>query len=271
MKVRDLVVVGAVLFLVASTVEAANKSAMTLARSRTAKGEAMLKRSEFARAEQFFRVAIATEPTLPTCHLGLGAALVAQGRFDEALDALEEAGRKYVAWEQVIELADLEKRQLAERQLQSIRDSNAAQAARSANPDIGQVGRSGSIQSVTENRLETEQFVFRERWMLEEFDAIPPQVFYLEGLAYLRTNRREQGIEALRICLVIDPGHELAHYNLAVALFTLGQLGEAREHLDNAVERGVEPAKKFVKDLDRAMEQTQLAGRDDPPATSTQQ
>lgn len=268
MKVRELVALGAVLFLVASSVEAANKSAMTLARSRTAKGEAMLKRSEFERAEQFFRVAIATEPSLPTCHLGLGAALVAQGRFDEALDALEEAGRKYVAWEQVIQLADLEKRQLAERQLLEVRDRNAAQAAVSANPDL--VAGGSSTMGLTESRIETEQFIFRERWMLEEFDAIPPQVFYLEGLAYLRTNRREQGIDALRMCLVIDPGHELAHYNLAVALFTMGELVEARQHLDEAVEHGVEPSKRFVKDLDRATENVRLADRDDSPITTTQ-
>jgi len=56
-----------------------------------------------------------------------------------------------------------------------------------------------------------------------------------------------------------------------VALFTLGELEEAREHLDNAVERGVEPSKKFVKDLERAMERVRLAGRDDSPVTTTQQ
>lgn len=267
MKLRVLVVLGAVLFLVASTVEAANKSAMTLARSRTAKGEVMLKRSDYARAEQMFRVAISTEPTLPTCHLGLGAALVAQGRFDEALDALEEAGRKYVAWEQVIELADLEKRQLAERQLQSVRDNTAAKAAVSSSPDVTQVTANTIFGGLTESRIETEQFIFRERWMLEKFDAIPPQVFYLEGLAYLRTNRREQGVEALRICLLIDPGHELAHYNLSVALFTLGELAEAREHLDAAVAGGVDPSKRFVKDLERAMEKIQVAEQDAPDET----
>jgi tetratricopeptide (TPR) repeat protein len=270
MKVRVLAVLGAVLFLVASTAGAANKSAMTLARSKTAKGEALLKRSEYALAEQQFRVAISIEPTLPTCHLGLGASLVAQGRFDEALDALEEAGRKYVSWEQVIELADLQKRQLAERQLQTVRDLKAAQASRISNPDATLFDESSIFGGLSESQIETEQFIFRERWMLEEFDAIPPQVFYLEGIAYLRTNRREQGIEALRICLVIDPRHELAHYNLAVALFTLGDLVAAREHLDEAVERGVEPAKKFVEDLERATEKVRLAEREDLAETTAQ-
>jgi hypothetical protein len=106
---------------------------------------------------------------------------------------------------------------------------------------------------VTPKSIETEQFIFREQRELEGFQAIPAQVFYLEGISYLRTRQRTQGIEALEVCLLIDSHYELAHYNLAVARFTRGEFDLARSHLDAALLGGVEPDARFVADLDRAL------------------
>ncbi len=231
---------------------ATDKDRFTVVRARIDRGDALLKKGEFARAEKSFRSAIESAPAVPTGHLGLGAALVGQKRFDEALAALEEAERRFVAWEQEINLADLQKRQIAERQMQGFVD--LALAARDSRPNPGPGGTAGARDALLNiDRVQTEQFLFRERWNLEGFDAIPPQVFYLEGIAYLRTNRPLLGIEALEICLLIEPGHGLAHYNLAVALFQQGEALEAKRHLDEALAAGVEPHARFVADLQKAL------------------
>ena len=252
---RGLTALCIVALLVPATqpADAAGKDRMTLARAQIAKGEKQLKKREFGPAEKHFRNALATEPALPTAHLGLGAALVGQQRFEEALAALEEAERRYVAWEQQIQIADLQMRQLSERQLQAAADLAAAAQARS-NPSSVTAPQQ-SRDSATADRIRTEQFVLRDRFEQEDFDAIPAQVFYLEGISYLRTGRRDQGIEALEICLLIDGGHGLAHYNLAVALFTRGEPAAAKEHLDAALAAGVEAHPQFVADLEGALKQ----------------
>jgi tetratricopeptide (TPR) repeat protein len=102
-------------------------------------------------------------------------------------------------------------------------------------------------------RVSTEDYLAKRGWQKESFSAIPTQVFYLEGLAYLRSGRREEGMAELTVCLALDPAHALAHYNLAVALFTGGQVLDAKEHLDAAVAGGVKPNPKFAADLDKAV------------------
>ncbi|MEE8524901.1 MAG: tetratricopeptide repeat protein [Thermoanaerobaculia bacterium] len=240
-----------ILSLLGHSAEAIDKTRLTMARTQTARGERLLTQTEYAGAELLFRKAIDLEPKLPTAHLGLGAALVGQQRFTEALTVLEETEKRYVAWEQTILIAELQKRQLAERQILSIID---LAAARSSTPSPGIPNPASETDNQTAiQRIQTEQFIFRERWAFEEVHAIPAQVFYLEGIIYLRTGRRDQGIEALEICLVVNNQHRLAHYNLAVALFTIGDVDAAKEHLDTAVAGGVEPHPHFVPDLEQAL------------------
>lgn len=235
------------------------KDRLRLARSHTAKGDKLVKKTEYAGAEKKYRSAIAAEPLLPTAYLGLGKALIGQHRYGEALVALEEAEKRFVDWEQTIQIGQMQKQQLVDRQLLSIRDIQAAVSDRSgltggvldaARPAPGQL---------TAQKLESEKFLFRENHEMEAFSAIPSQVFYLEGISYLRTSRRTLGIEALEVCLTINSRHELAHYNLAVALFTRGDVDEAKTHLDAAVAGGVEPHAGFVADLERALGSSQVA------------
>ena len=252
---RSLLSLGSVALLVTlgPPAEALSKDRTKLARSKIAKAEKLVEKTEFAGAEKLFRNAITTEPLIPTAYLGLGKALVGQRRYAEALAALEEAEQRFVEWEQAINIADLLKRQVADRQLQAARDLQAAATDRSgplnARTPQTALGAGGG----REQRIQTEQFIFRERWQLEGFEAIPSQVFYLEGISYLRTNRRALGIEALEVCLLIDSNHLLAHYNLAVALFTQGDFAEAKVHLDAAVKGGAEPNDRFVTDLELAL------------------
>ena len=251
-----------VVLLYASAASAATigKDRLKLARTQTAKGDALVLKTEYAGAEKKYRTAIETEPLLPTAYLGLGKALIGQQRYGEALVALAEAEKKFVEWEQTIQIAEMQKQQLAERQLQTLRDIQGAVSDKSGfrNADAADPGKAVAGQ-LTPEKIESESFLFRENRALEGLDAIPSQVFYLEGIAYLRTNRRALGIEALEVCLLINSGHELAHYNLAVALFTQGDLVEAKSHLDAAVAGGVEPHKKFVADLEGALSSLQVA------------
>ena len=236
------------------------KDRLRLARSHTAKGDKLVKKTEYAGAERKYRSAIAVEPLLPTAYLGLGKALIGQQRYAEALEVLEEAEKRFVEWEQMIQIGQMQKQQLAERQLQSLRDVQAAVSDKGS-PFSGDSPTPGppSAGQLTAQKIETEQFLFRENYDLEGFQAIPSQVFYLEGIAYLRTNRRALGIEALEVCLTINKRHELAHYNLAVALFTRGDVEEAKSHLDAAVSAGVEPHEGFVADLEGALGSRQVA------------
>ncbi len=237
------------------------KDRLRLARTQTTRGDELLAKTEYAGAEKKYRGAIATEPQLPTAYLGLGKALVGQQRYGEALAVLEEAEKRYLDWEQTVQLAEMQKRQLTERQLQAVRDTQAAASYKNGTltaagaPTSGQTGPG----QLTAAKIESERFLFRENRDLEAFHAIPSQVFYLEGISYLRTNRRELGIQALEVCLAINSQHDLAHYNLSVALFTRGDFDEARTHLETAVAGGVEPHKSFVADLERALGSRQVA------------
>ena len=251
------------LLALGQSVEASSKDRLKLARAKIARGDVLIKQTEYAGAEKVFRKAISIDPSVPTAYLGLGKSLVGQQRYDEALAVLEESERRFVAWEQEIQLADLMNRQLAERQQRDIQDLAAAAAGQrnSSSPSTSSSPQNAGSASL--DKIETEQFLLRERFHLEAFESIPAQVFYLQGISYLRTNRRALGIEALEICLLIDSRLEIAHYNLAVALFTRGEIDGAKEHLDAAIAGGVEPHAKFVTDLERAL--GSQPGVEDPP------
>ncbi len=255
------IVTVALLLTVGPQAEALGKDRLKLARSQAAKAEKMVEKSEYVGAERLFRNAISIEPLLPTAYLGLGKALVGQQRYAEALDVLEQAEQRYVEWEQAVQIGDLTKRVVAERQLQSIEDVRATISGRNSASSRGssQPGQVG-IGQLTPEKIQTEQFLFRNHRELEGFHAIPAQVFYLEGISYLRTNQRTKGIEALRVCLLTNRRHYLAHYNLAVALFTQGEFDEAKTHLDSALKGGVEPHGNFVADLDLALGSRLITG-----------
>ncbi len=241
-------------FAVATPVgaQAPDESRYRLASAQVAKGDKMIEKGEHEKAEKLYRKAIDVEPALPTGHLGLGAALVALHRFDEALEVLAEAEKRFVEWDAATARADLEQRQLAFRDTQEL-ESLAGARTQGVTPSGPGEGTPKRFDDLAGQRAATQQFLAAERWKLEEVRAIAPQVFYLEGIAYLRTDRLEQGLQALELCLALEPGHGLAHYNLAVGLFGMGEPREAKPHLDAAVAAGVEPHPAFVADLERAL------------------
>lgn len=239
-----------------------------IARSKTAHGDKLLKKGDFKRAEEMFRKAIAQEAQYPVAYLGLGAALVGQQRFPEALDALHESEDKYLAWRDRVQEAALTVRKMTAETQQALRDIlPKLQAQAQSGSAEAQQRAMVSLQRayVAMNRAQsTGQISARIYDHPEDLLHIPAQVFYLEGVSYLRMGYRDKGVELLEVCLLLDDKHALAHYNLAVALFTRGDLESSKTHLDAAVANGLEPPKQFVRDLNLALSTRTGAVRTDP-------
>lgn len=228
-----------------------------IARSKTSHGDKLLKRDEYVRAEKAFRQAIEQEENYPVAYMGLGAALLGQRKFVEALDTLHEAEERYIAWRDRVERAALTMRKMNADAEQELRDLEANMELKSStgtsdSPQRGQAAR--QIARAQMNRVQSiGQMSLRLYDHPEDLLHIPAQVFYLEGVCNLRLGRRDKGIELLKICLLLDDKHVLAHYNLAVALFTRGELQQAKAHLDAAIAGGMNPPTQFVHDLDAAL------------------
>ena len=232
-----------------------NFDKLQVAKSATTSGDQLLRQSRFVRAENRFREAIAAAEEYPPAYLGLGSSLVGQGRFDEAVEVLRQAEGRYVDWQDLLEGAKIRHRGITmDRQLETedlLIQARAIAALTNAavQPAVLRVIQQLSVESM---RLEGAS----ERG--EQIDprviaAIPAQVFYLEGISHLRQGQREAGVETLQVALLLDPGHALASYNLAVALFVGGRVREAKQHLDAALAGGIEPPEQFLHDVERAL------------------
>ncbi len=223
-------------------------SRIKMSRAATDQGDRLLRQGEYERAEEAFRRSIQYEPRYAAAHLGLGAVMVATQRFEEALSVLAEAELRFSEWQQMHSVAGLTNRQYNSNREREVRDfaklkrqtatpSTAPTVEQSIKQEIAAADRGRHI---------------ADRLRPDLVDGIPAQVFYLEGLAFLRTGRRDRGIEALKTALLLDDTHALAHYNLAVALFVVGEFEPADAHLTAAIEAGAEPNSQFVADLEQA-------------------
>jgi len=224
----------------------------------TAAGDRFLRNDKYAQAEERFRSAIEAEPGYPPAHLGLGSALVAQQRFAEAIEALRDAERRYVAWKTLLETAKMRERKHTIDQ-QGIADDLLIDAKAKAKQSSGAVSEANPRLVRLIQRLQVEVGKLEnvrdtiERIDAEDVAAIPAQVFYLEGISHLHLGQKEDGVEMLEVALMLDEGHALSHYNLAVAMFGAGELEAAQQHLDAAVAAGVTPPPAFVADVEKAL------------------
>ncbi len=209
---------------------------VTRAKNKIAKGDAQLAKDNYSNAVELFRQAIDIEPRLPSAHLGLGAALVGLRQYHEAIAALADAERLYAEYE-----ADLREAQQkatnavedGERQAQIFRDTY------------------GAFQRVPHNLGMGTQAMGLLNF--DEGGVTPAHVYYLQGISLLRTGQKQQGVERLQRCLALEPGHGLAHHNLAAAMLTQGQVEQAKQHFDAAVAAGVDPSPVLAADLERAL------------------
>ena len=243
--------------LVALPALAVDPGRLALARSKTDRGNALLAKQSYEKAEKLFRGAIDDEPAYPAAYLGLGAALCGLQRWGEAAPVLEQAKQRYIAWEQQDRMTNLEARQDAENRAREFRDLQHQQALK-AQPGGGKTAAELMTASAS-TRVSTEEYLARRGWQPEAFEAVPAQVFYLSGLCHLHSGNRGAAIEELWACVDRDPHHGLGHYNLAVALFTQGDVATAWEQLTAAEAAGIKPNPQFRADLEKAA--TALGGR----------
>jgi Flp pilus assembly protein TadD len=92
---------------------------------------------------------------------------------------------------------------------------------------------------------------------LSEASSIPAHLYYLQGVASIRTGQKVAGIERLERCLSIDGNHGLAHYNLAVALYSIERFPEAGRHIQDAIAAGIEPPPELIAEIEaRSLEKS---------------
>lgn len=244
-------------FFFPSLLPAQDTSRLALARAQVAAGQKFLTKGFLDQAEASFRKAKEIMPELPAAYLGLGRVLCLAKRFPEAISVLEEAQERYTRWQQTSSLLELETRQEASDRARQFADLMRLQQGKTPATAAGSRPSGGlsPMTNLARARMATEEFLARKRWQAETAAAIPAEVFYLLGLARLRTGDRAGGIQDLLICTALDPKNGLAHYNLAVAYLAEGDPWAAKESLDRAKALSVTPHPQFVKNLEKVLAQ----------------
>lgn len=229
-RVLTCAVVGMLLVLPSA---ASDSDSMARTQARVAKGDVYLQQSKFVKAEKLFREAVAVEPTLPSAHLGLGAALIGQRRYDEAIPVLAEAERRYAEFDEMQRVSGVVAVGAIDDTERKVDTFKGTYKVFSRGPTNQQLGK--------------EQV---DRYNVNTGSSMPANAYYLQGVAYLRTDQNVAGIERLDRCLELDADHGLAHHNLAVAMLSIGRINEAKTHLDAAVAAGVEPPPALVAEIE---------------------
>lgn len=251
-------------YLFPTLLVAQETSRLVLARTQVAAGQKFQQEGFLDRAEASFRQALKIMPELPAAYLGLGRVFCLAKRFSEAISVLEEAQVRYTRWQQNRALAELETRQEAKDRARQFADLMRLQQGKTPATAAGgrPTGGFSPMINLTRARMATEEFLASRRWQAETAAAIPAEVFYLLGLARLRTGDMAAGMQNLLICTALDSKHGLAHYNLAVVYLAEGDPWAAKESLDRTKALGVSPHPQFVKDLERALAQAAPVPRD---------
>jgi tetratricopeptide (TPR) repeat protein len=81
---------------------------------------------------------------------------------------------------------------------------------------------------------------------------------YNLGQASLYLGDADGLLQACRRVVELDPGHAAGHYYLAVGLLAKNEVEQARETLAKAMALGHRPTAEFLRELERAEQQTTL-------------
>jgi tetratricopeptide (TPR) repeat protein len=249
MRSRSTVTFSILALLMGGSVSAVDTDAVVRANAQIAKGDVALKKSHFADAERRYRKASEIAPEIPSAHLGLGASLVGQQRYVEAIDSLAEAERRFIEYDRLVE-------ESGRRAIASMEDTELKVETITGTYKVDQHGPSNQL-------LSTRQVA---ELNFSDESSIPATLYYLQGVASLRTGQKIAGIEKLERCLEIDGAHGLAHYNLAVALFSINRVEEAADHLEVAIAEGVQPPRQLVADIEARSRERALADASSPAA-----
>jgi tetratricopeptide (TPR) repeat protein len=249
MATKRIVVFTILGLLVSVTSWSIDSDAVARATARVSKGDAALTRGNYSEAEKHFRKATECAPEVPTAYLGLGAALVGQKRYVEALDALAKAEQRYIEYEQMSQ-------ESGRRAIDSMQNTEEKLETFMGTYKVFQRGPSNQILS---QRQVTEMNI-------TDASVIPAHLYYLQGVAFLRTDQKVGGIERLERCISINDNHGLAHYNLAVALYSLEHFPEAGRHIEAAIDAGIEPPPELIAEIETRSRERSLADASKPPS-----
>jgi tetratricopeptide (TPR) repeat protein len=88
------------------------------------------------------------------------------------------------------------------------------------------------------HNLEVDDFYLVEHKAQEMISLLPnrPEGHFYLGVAYLETGRFQEGIDAYKLAVNLNPEHDVTRYNLAYALIKDGRVEEAIPHLELALQ-----------------------------------
>ena len=242
MATRRIVTLAILGLLISVTCWAVDSDAVARATAQVSKGDAALTKGSYPEAEKHYRKAAEIAPNVPTAYLGLGAALVGQKRYVEALAALGEAESRFIEYE-------IQHRESGRQAIEGMQDTERQLATFMDTYGVFQRGPS--------NQILTQRQVVEMN--LSEASSIPAHLYYLQGVASLRTGQKVAGIERLERCISIDGNHGLAHYNLAVALYSIERFPEVGRHIQDAIAAGIEPPPELIAEIETRSRERSLA------------
>ena len=77
------------------------------------------------------------------------------------------------------------------------------------------------------------------------------QAHYNQGLGYLYLDKAEEMVDCFRQVVGIEPNNPGGNYHMAVGLFAIGDVAQARVFLNRALSLGYSPQPEFVKAISR--------------------
>ena len=88
------------------------------------------------------------------------------------------------------------------------------------------------------HNLDVNDFYLVEHKAQEMISLLPnrPEGHFYLGVAYLETGRFQEGIDAFKLAVTLNPEHDVTRYNLAYALIKDGRVEEAIPHLELALQ-----------------------------------
>lgn len=191
-------------------------------------GRFFLERYNPAEAATLFNEALELKPDYPPALLGL--ALVASDGFEQR--AVELAERALAKDPQLVEAQEL----LA---YLALEDSNVSKAQAEAEKALQLSARALDAMAVLaaiDLLNDQEQTPWIERIL--QLSPRYSRAWSIPGHFFVLNRRYEEGIEAYRKALELDPRDDAARVELGLNLMRLGREKEAREHLERAYENG---------------------------------
>jgi tetratricopeptide (TPR) repeat protein len=249
---RTLLVVTAVLAAAASTPAPAAVSASDIgtAAKLCAAGSAALDAGNVDEGRKSFAKALEAVPDFPDAHLGLGRISMAEGRFEDALREFERARDAYGAFGDVLFEARMSQFNRTQDEIARLQDTlyQIQSGPSLARPSGG--GATVLDQAKIENRIQQLQGVPQPK--KEESADPPPEIFFMIGNAEFRLQRFDAASVSYEQCLTRNPKHLASYTNLALCLWRLDRIDDARAVIARAEAAGLRPDPKLKADLEAA-------------------